>query len=205
MTDARACLIVGRPNVGKTLFLIQFARYLGLKSAAFTFVDPGGVTVVESLTPARARLRLVSARPHETRRLQHVEVSLNGGRTRRPLLLTDSTGVPERVHPHPDVRRGVVQTLRALQEAAVVLHVIDAAELGEQGWGASISPVDDQIARFAAGRCPYLVLANKMDLSWSRPGYGALRRALEGRTVVPVSALRGTGFREVRAFLSRHL
>lgn len=205
MSGRPSCVIVGRPNVGKTLLLVRFAEYLGLQEAEFEFVTPDGAVRRERLPLSRARALLVTPRRHETRGLQRIELELRRGKGARAFVLTDTTGLPDGIHASADVRLGAALALVALREAACVLHVVDAAAIGEAGPGGGIYPVDRQIAAYASLRAPYALLANKMDLPWARAGYERLRREFAGLRLIPVSALRGTGLREVRDLVRRCL
>src|SRR5690606_10867293 len=101
------------------------------------------------------------------------------------------------------VRLAVAQTLRALRWAHATLHVIDADRVGREGRDA-IAEVERQIARYLPLRAPYAVLANKMDLPFAPRGLATIRKEFAGRTVLPISALRQSGFREVRRFVVRY-
>lgn len=201
MTAARACVIVGRPNAGKTMLLLQLARHCGLRCAELELVDPDGRSRRRVVTTARPGAPWVTPVPHETRRLQRLQLAL-AGRGRPPWTLCDTTGLPDGIHPDPEVRRAVAQTLRALREAALIIHVVDAAALGDGDADAPLPRVDAELWRLAAGHDRYLAVANKMDLPWARRGYERLRRQLPAPPL-PVSALRGTGLAELRTALAR--
>lgn len=202
MTPARPCLVVGRPNAGKTLVVLSLLQQVGLREAEFEFVTPTGESQRRRLSLARARALLVTPLPHETRRLQRVLLVVRRPGRSEPWLLVDSTGLPDGVHPDPQVRLAVAQTLAALGSAAAVLHVVDAAALGEAP-GSGLSRVDLELARYAPQRAGYAIVANKADLPWARSGIDALRRAFPQHPVWPVSALCGTGVRSLTFWLGR--
>lgn len=196
----KRCLIVGRPNVGKTTFALGFAAFLaGSPSLAAARVELQGEGGRLSLAAAQARL--VGPQPHTTLRLQKLAIRLPGGKGRRSVELVDTAGLDDGVHPDPQVRGGMAETLRALQNADLVLHLVDAAQAGQDGAAAALGDIDRQIARFASLRGAYAVLANKLDLIWARAGYLKVRDEFPDRAVIPVSALRRSGFREVRTFV----
>ncbi|HEY8414587.1 MAG TPA: GTP-binding protein HSR1, partial [Thermaerobacter sp.] len=68
-----------------------------------------------------------------------------------------------------------------------------------------IAEVERQVARYLPLRSPYAILANKMDLPHAARGLATIRGEFRGRAVLPISALRQTGFREVRRFVARYL
>jgi 50S ribosomal subunit-associated GTPase HflX len=199
---------VGRANVGKTLFLCNFAASLGARAIQLFAVTADGGRAAQDIPLARAREILVSARPHATLALQGVEIRMGRGKADHAVQLLDSTGLADRVHPDAAVRAGMAQTLRTLREADALLHMVDAALAGDAD-AAGVGEVDRQIAAFAAAPGPrrrrYAVLANKMDLPAAARGLRRLRAALPGCLVIPVSARTGAGFREVRLFVADRL
>ena len=200
----RTALIIGQANAGKTLFLLNFARYLGVERAEMTVQAAEGGTFTRPCHVERDRPLLVGDEPHTTRGLQSLAVSLPARKRARVVVLTDSTGLVDGIDEDRHVRLAVAQTLRALRLADAVLHVVDADRVGRQG-RAAIAQVEVQIARYLPLRAPYAVLANKMDLPAAAAGLVTIRRVFHGRPVFPVSALKRTGFREVRRFVARYV
>ncbi len=184
----RHCVIVGQPNTGKTLFLLQFAAYLGLSVLDVRRLEPEGR----------------GTGTHRTRRLQSVEVRFPLRKSLRAVRLTDTPGLTDDVHPEAEVRRAMAAALQAFREAGLVLHMLDAARAGELGAAAAIGRIDRQIAAYASLRGPYAVLANKIDLPLARDGAEVIAREFPGRRVIPISALERLGFREVKAFVWRN-
>lgn len=202
-SEVKECLIVGKPNVGKTLFLLNFSQFLGLKVGDITRENPDGSLETRAYRLEQARDTLVGEEPHTTRGLLALTVSLTRGKARLKVTLVDSTGLTDSIHSAEDIRRAMVQTLRRLRKADLVLHLVDAAEVGLSPL--ALGEVDYQIARYASQRCPYLILANKMDLPAAASGYRVIKEAFSGYNVLKISALEKTGFREVKAFLSKNL
>lgn len=198
-------LIVGQVNAGKTLLLINFAAHLGVRELALDVTWPSGVREKYRYSVEQAREILVDGTAHTTRGLQAVELQLPRGKGRKTFRLTDTGGLIDTVHEFPDVRLAIAQTLRALRRAALVLHVMDAAAIGNRGVQGTVGEVDRQVAAFAPLQCPYAILANKMDLPWAQTGLMKIAREFAPRRVIPVSALTGRGFREVKSFVWDHL
>ncbi len=192
--------------MGKTLFLCNFAASLGARAVQLFAVTSDGSRAAQDLPLARAREILVSDRPHATLALQGVQIRLGRGKADEAVQLLDSAGLADRVHPDGAVRAGMAQALRALREADAVLHMVDAALAGGPDPAAAVGEVDRQIAAFAAAPGPlrgrYAVLANKTDLPRAAAGLRRVRAAFPGSLVIPVSALTGAGFREVRLFVA---
>jgi 50S ribosomal subunit-associated GTPase HflX len=200
-------LIVGKPNVGKTLFFLNFAEYLGLDSIKVTIVDPDKTENTVTYSPDRARELFVGATAHTTQRLQSVVVSLPVGKGSRRLLLVDTSGLVEGIHESAAVRRAMAQTLRSFRDAELVLHMVDASNVGREDAVEAMGELDLQLARYGPLRVPYLLLVNKMDLPWARTGLRLIKQKFEPYNIriIPVSALEKQGFREVREFLQRHV
>lgn len=202
----RSFLLVGATNAGKTLFAVNFAAYLGARSLRLrrlALAAPGDGDVVIPFDAARRSL--VSGEPYQTRDLAAIDLQLSVGKARRGFAMVDSAGLAEHIHADADVRKGMAQTIGALIHADVVLHVIDAARVGEDGPALGLGRIDYEVARYARLRPGYLVLANKIDLPEADRGLGVIREAFGRDRVIPVSALTMRGFREVRAGVRRLL
>lgn len=191
------CLLVGLPNAGKTSFALAFAEHLGVRWGDWRPEDPlagkGGLAVAGVRPP-------VGPAPFTTRWPWSAWLPLDGARR---LRLVDSPALYEDVPPERPVRAAAARTLQLLMDAAVILHVIDAAAAGA---GAPVAAVDRGVAEFAARRgIRRAVLASKSDLPLARLGRERLEAELAPARVIPVSAVSGRGFREVRAFLAGDL
>jgi len=206
-------LVIGRTNVGKTLFCIQFAEYMGLRDLQWLIERTDGRTEQRRMSLSEAKSTLSDATSHRTRSLQSLRLELPRGKGSRQLLVTDTTGLADGIHPETRVRESMAQTLLALIESPVVLHIVDAAKIGKEGGelnssskrplGSGWSNLDEQVAALAAHRPGYLILANKLDLPGARSGYRMLSNYFSRHKVIPVSALQGTGFREVKQHVWR--
>lgn len=201
----KRCIVIGQPNAGKTLFTLHFAEYLGVTVARIAFAEADGRRREAAYSLADAVASLTSATPHQTRHLQSLALELPAGKGTKQFELVDTSGLVDGIHPDVAIRRAMAQTLAAVREAAVVLHVVDAAALGRSGSVSAIGEVDYQVAQFAQMRGGYLLLANKMDLEGAQEGLARLRREFVGHPIAPISALHKQGFHEVKAFVGRHL
>lgn len=203
----KECLIIGKPNAGKTLFLINFAEFLGARELKLVkgWRGRGGAYEEFSLTLPRARALLVSAQPHTTRELQTVEVFLPRGKGKRHVSLTDTSGLVDGIHQDESVRRAMAKTFRAIHDADFILHLIDASKVGTSGAVEGMGELDYQIARYAPLQCRYAILANKIDLPWAGMGLMKLEKEFRDQRIFPVSALSRRGFKEVKSFVWSHL
>lgn len=208
----RHSVVIGKANVGKTLFCIHFAQYIGVREMTWLIERTDGRTEHVRTSPKAAEETLSGELPHKTRCLQSVCLDFARGKGMRQFLLTDTTGLTDGIHPEVDLRRAMAQTLRAIVNADVVLHMVDAAAIGEAGsvekgkhLGAegAWSALDDQIAELGDHKSGYLILANKMDLQSAKRGYRELSKRFTRHRVVPISALHQSGFREVKQHVWR--
>jgi GTPase Era involved in 16S rRNA processing len=203
----KRCLIVGKPNVGKTLFFLNFAHYMGLTSLKLRLVDPDGTENELQYSIERAKELFVGETAHTTKRLQSITLHLPAGKGKRELVLIDTSGLTEHIHEDRSLRRAMAQTLHAFRQAEVVLHIIDVSTIGREDAVEAMGELDLQLARYGPLRVPYLILANKMDLPWAHTGLRLLtdKFSAEAVKITPISALKEQGFREVQLFLQTHV
>lgn len=186
---AKSAIIIGRPNAGKTLFALQFAEFLGVKQWS---LERAG----EPVDPSE-RAHLVGPFPHTTRHVQAIGLTMRAGKRKAALRLLDTAGLTPGIHEDPSVRAAQAVTIRHLLGADLVLHLFDAAAPDP------IDEIDREVQAGAPGA--YAILANKIDLPGAAEGVRRLRQAFGGRPLFPISALHKTGFREVAAYVARHL
>lgn len=199
----KECLVIGQTNVGKTVFVVNFARFLGLKKLEMSFRYPDGMLVKKSYQMEGARQELVGSTPHTTRALQSIIVQLPAGKGKKELTITDTSGLTDSIHKDEIVRRAMAQTLASVRQADLIIHLLDAARVGETNGSEGIGTIDYQVAEFAQMRGNYCILANKMDIPAARLGYVKIRQEFPGHLILPVSALKQTGLKEVKAFVLR--
>ncbi|MBD0291287.1 MAG: ribosome biogenesis GTPase Der [Thermoleophilia bacterium] len=146
--------------------------------AVVGFPNVGKSTLVNRLSATRAAV--VFETPGVTR--DRKEVVCEWGRSR--FLLVDTGGV-DLADPSPLTRQVGEQARRAVEEADLVLFVVDAK--------AGVTPGDEEIAALLRrARKPVLVLANKLD-DPRREDEALEFHALGLGDPVPVSALHGHG------------
>ncbi|HHW08789.1 MAG TPA: GTP-binding protein HSR1 [Firmicutes bacterium] len=199
------CLVIGKTNVGKSVFVLHFAHYLGVSEVRLTCEDPEGRRREKVFAVENAVRDLSGATPHQTLCLQSIKLELPVGKGRKLLELVDTSGLSEGIHSDINVRRAMAQTLANVREAKIILHMVDASRAGMTGAVEAIGEVDYQVAQFAQMRGGYLILANKMDLPAAKTGLALIRREFAGHTIIPISALYGHGFREVKQYVCRWL
>lgn len=205
MVSLKACIVIGKANVGKTLFAINFAGYLGITSLEIEFTPADGKTYRRTLSQPEALQSLISPNPHHTLGLQRIQIQMPGFKGRKEFALVDTSGLTEDIPEQPLIRRAMAQTLAQVREAAIILHLVDASSVGKLGAVEAMGQVDWQVAQFGGMRDGYAILANKMDLPEAAAGLAQIRQELPGHPILPISALLRTGFSEVKQFVWRHL
>lgn len=191
-------LITGKPNVGKTLFFLQFASFLGSERLNLALQSTGQGSVPIS----RARRLLVDQAAHTTRELRPVELELPRGKGKVALRVFDSSGLTDGVHPDQQLRRAMADTIRCLQESDVVLHLVDADAAG-RNYEQHVTAVDYELYSFGHTRPAYKLLANKLDLPAGRAGLSHLQSEFGTANVLGISAKTGQGLKQVKRFLGR--
>ncbi|MGB8955278.1 MAG: GTPase [Tumebacillaceae bacterium] len=199
----RNCLVIGRTNVGKTIFCINFAEFLGLRRMDVYFQLPDGTTRQRKYDLASARTELSGPGQHTTRSLQSISLELPRGKGVRQFKLTDSTGLTDGIYPDLEMREAMAQTLHELRHADCILHLVDAAEVSRADGLQPIGELDLQIAELGGHKHGYLCLANKVDLPEGQRGFRLLQKQFKGLKVLPVSALYRHGFQEVKEHVWR--
>ena len=199
------CIIIGKTNVGKTLFAINFAEYLGCKVIKVTSIYPDGRQIENSFTIREAILQLTNEKPHKTRCLNKIAVTIPVGKKKKHVMILDSTGIIDGIHPESNVRKAISQTLAKIRECKIILHMIDVSNVINRGLVNSLGEVDYQIANFAQMRTGYVMLANKIDIPGSETGLNKLREEFPANLILPISALYKRGFKEVKDFVIRNI
>lgn len=202
----KQCIIVGQTNVGKTAFALSFAESLGLDKVEIVFTYPDGFATRQAYALSIARQELIGPSAHKTRCLQSIALTLPAGKGVKHIKLVDTAGLTDGIHAETEIRRAIAQTLQQVRAADLILHMVDAAQIGRQGESEqTLTEVDRQIASFAQSRGIYVLLASKMDQSSAQQGLVRIKLLFPNQLVVPVSALNKTGMKEVRAIVARHL
>jgi len=199
------CIIIGKTNVGKTLFTINFAEFLGLKKINVVLEYHDGSQHSRSYTIREARTYLTDPSPHKTLCLQIVTVNIPKGKGKKKIKLIDTSGLIDGIHPDENIRKAISQTLANVRTADLILHIVDAAVIPNNGVVESLGEIDYQIAQFGQMKYGYALLANKMDLPEAERGLDKLRDEFKGLYIIPVSALYKQGFNEVKKFVSRNI
>lgn len=199
----KRCIVIGRPNVGKSLFVIRLAESLGVNQIEVQVTEPSGERKKVIYPLDEAILELSGPKPHQTLRLQSVRIQLPVGKGVKEVEMIDTSGLIDGIHRDRHVRQAMAQTLTEVRDADLILHIIDAEKAGEAGVVKAIGDVDYQVAQFAQVREAYSILANKMDLPRAERGLARIRAEFPGHVILPISALHMRGFKEVKRFVRR--
>ena len=199
------CIVIGKANVGKTLFVLNFTNFLGISEPMLDFDYADGKQHRQAFTTHNAILELTSEKAHHTLGLQHMDVTLPGVKGQKQFTLTDTCGLAQGIHGEALIRRAMAQTIAALQGAKIILHMMDAHHVANSENLGELGEVDWEIAQYGGTRSGYGILANKMDLIDAGKGLLKIRKEFPLQAVIPISALQKRGFREVKHFVWRHL
>lgn len=197
----KECAIVGRPNSGKTLFVLGFTGYLGAKVVDVTAREYDGLITSRHYRLEEAKAVLSGGERHKTKCLQSMVVNIPLGKGMVAVKLTDTCGISENIHEEERLRKAMAQTLTLVRQADIILHIIDAVHILHTR---HYTPnIDQEIYQYGLVKGNYAILANKMDLPLAKEGLKSIRTNFPHAFIVPMSALHGQGFKEVRAYVAR--
>ncbi|SDD43274.1 GTPase [Sporomusa acidovorans] len=199
----RECLIVGRPNSGKTMFALNFAGYLGAKNIDLTFRNYEGIITCRHLSIEDAKRELCGYTLHKTRSLQSMILNMKVGKATINFKLTDTCGVSEKIHADEAIRKGMAQTISLLRSVDLILHIVDLSFISQDF--SNQSPIDLEFYKYGMVRKSYLLLGNKYDLHSAKANLSRLANTFPKATIIPISALYNQGFREVKACVARSI
>jgi len=200
----KQCTIIGKTNVGKTLFLINFSEYLGVKNFNINFLYSNGSEKSISYSYKNAISQLVDKNPHKTLCIQEITLNVPVGKGKKKIKIVDTAGLLDGIHPDVEVRKSISQALSIIRNSDIILHIIDASATKDKDLPNSMGEVDYQIAQFAQLKRGYAILANKMDLPAAEEGLKKIKEEFPGHVIFPISALYKRGFKEVKTFVVRN-
>lgn len=200
----RDIIVVGRPNSGKTMFVINFAAYLGAKSLDVTFRTFDDLLTCRHFSIEEAKRELCSSTAHRTRMLQSIQLRMTVGKTPVDFLLNDTCGIGEAIHPDAAVRCGMAQTLKSLRFADYIFHVVDMVYWLNHPFSAT-GNIDYEIYQYGLARNAYTILANKIDIPLAREQTAKVDAAFPKAKIIPISAMLSAGFKEVKACVARSI
>lgn len=195
--NLRKFIIIGRANAGKTLFLLNFAEFLGYRDLVIRMKTEYDESEKSDLIEA-FKQNMVGEMNNTTKCLQLINMNMPDLKGKKKVLFIDTTGLSSSIHFDQVVRNGMAQTLMLLRENNMILHIIDTASLSEEK---KVDSMDIEIYKYGRKRGNYLILANKTDLDAFKKGFQILNREFRDVKIFKISALNKTGFKEVK----RHL
>lgn len=200
----RECVIVGRPNSGKTMFALNFAGYLGCKTVDITFKDYDNLIFCKHYSLSEAKQELCGIMPHKTRGSQSMMLKLLVGKGIVNFKLTDTCGISEEIADDAGIRRSMALAIGLMRSADYIIHIIDAAIISKE-IARSEYNIDLEIYNYGLHKKNYLLLANKNDLMCGKNNMAQLSALFMQAQIVPISALYGQGFKEVKRRVARNI
>ncbi len=198
------CLVVGKPNVGKTCFVINFAAYMGLKKLKFYIKQPAGFTSTKSYSINIARNKLISTEANYTRNIQAVKLTLPIGKVDKELKIVDSCGLREGIHPDAKIRMAMATTIKHLQNSKLILHIIDLTNIS-RNTDDILPSIDRMIVNFASIDKNYAIIVNKIDLKEYIDNLTLIKKKLTNKVIIPISALYQKGLEEIKTFVLKYV
>lgn len=195
----KKAIILGSTNVGKTLFMLNFAQYLGIQKIFIRFEYPDGKVLNKELSIETAKNTLSSNTPHKTKCLQSIKVKIPIYKGVKEIEIMDTSGLIDGIHPDINIRSSIIQTLDQIINSHLILHMIDVSLVYKKR--DILSQIDRQIINFGKNRGKYVLLANKIDLDYEGKGINYINETINGIYIIPISALYKKGFNEVKTFV----
>lgn len=196
----KECIIVGRPNTGKTLFALNFAGYLGSRNVDITFRAYDDLLSCRHMSIEQAKRELCGSIAHKTLSMQSMLLRVPVAKTTVTFKLTDTCGLIGDIHPEEIIRRGMSQTLKSIRSADLIFHLINLVEFGEEP-----DIIDLEIYNYGQSRHNYILLANKADLAGAIKNVPQIQRFFPLSSVIVLSALTQYGFKEVKSHVARNV
>lgn len=197
----KKALIIGQTNVGKTLFMINFASFVGLKKILLKISYKDGKILNKEMSIEYAKKYLSSKDQYKTEHLQSIKVAFPVQKGKKEIELYDSSGLTDGIHKDIKIRESILQTLSILEESELIIHLIDVSYF-KSIKKCSLNQIDKQLITYGKGKRGYILLANKIDLPESKLGVKYLKENHNDTLVIPISALYKKGFCEVKKNLS---
>ncbi|AKL95382.1 50S ribosome-binding GTpase [Clostridium aceticum] len=198
------CILLGKPNVGKTSFFLNFAEFLGIDRCMLEFIDFEGNVLTKHYSVNTAKNYLISPSPFKTRDVCKIKLSIPIYKGRSDFLLHDTSGLMDGINKNEHVRKSMAETLKYLYLSNIVLHMVDTSAIFTNQIS-TISEIDYQINKYGNSKGCYCILANKMDLKEGAKGLQFLKNEFRNTYIIPMSAIKGMGFKEVRQFVARNI
>ncbi|SNR87990.1 small GTP-binding protein domain-containing protein [Anaerovirgula multivorans] len=198
------CILLGKPNVGKTSFFLNFAEYLGMNSCILEFTDFEGKKSVKKYSIKAAKSYLISSTAFKTKEVCKMKLSIPIYKGKTDIVLLDTGGLIDGINKDESIRISMAETLKHLYIANIIIHMIDASSIYKKQTS-TISEIDYQINQYGNSKGAYCILANKIDLREGLEGLEFLKKEFKDTYIIPTSALKQIGFKEVRKFVSRNI
>jgi len=200
----KEALIVGKTNVGKSLFLVNFTEFLGYKKIYLSIEGVDRRVLNKEMSIDIARKYLSSDKDFKTKCLQSTEIKIPAYKGFKEIRIIDSSGLTDGIHPDLNIRCSIVQTLEKIGAVSLIMHLIDITEYIDEDIN-KISEIDRQLIRYGASNNNYILLANKMDLDIDQKGVRYLKKCFNNVRIIPISALYLTGFEEVKSYVIKSI
>ncbi|SDK49287.1 GTPase domain-containing protein [Natronincola ferrireducens] len=200
----KCCILLGKPNVGKTSFFLNFAEYLGITKCILEFIDYQGMKTVKNYSLSMAKSHLISPSPFHTRDICKLTLYIPIYKGHSEFLLYDTGGLIDGISKDEGIRKSMAETLKYLYDSQIILHMIDASSIYKNQIN-TLSEIDYQLNQYGRSRGCYCILANKVDLKEGVGGLELLKKEFKDTYVIPTSSIKRIGFKEVKKFVSRNL
>ncbi|MFW5998355.1 MAG: GTPase [Bacillota bacterium] len=198
------CMVIGRPNAGKTCFVLNFAEYMGLKKLKLYKKQTAGYTTIQNYGIDEARNKLISKKSNYTKNLQSIKITIPKGKVKKTLKIVDSCGIKNGIHPDPGIREAMANTIKNIKKANLILHIIDISRINPQS-ESILTSVDKMIYNYSRIENNYVILLNKIDLEKYKKNIDLIKKHYHSQNIVSISALYKKGFKNVKKMVLKYV
>ncbi|MBF8984502.1 50S ribosome-binding GTPase [Lutibacter sp. B2] len=195
------CLVIGKANVGKTLFTLNFINYLGFEKIKLTTLKYNGVEKTQEYELEHAKNLLSSDQSYSTSSLQSVDISFPLFNKKKEIKIIDSVGLSEGIENTFKLRKAMLQTLKEIEKSDLIIHIVDLTK------DDCLKPdsIDNHIVDYGISAKKYILLANKTDLLSENRSIVRLQKKFEKQHIIPISALNQKGFHNVKTYIRHNI
>lgn len=200
------CMVIGKPNVGKTCFVLNFAEYMGLEKLKLYKKQTTGYTTIESYGIDEARKELISEKNNHTDNLQSIKINIQSGKVEKTLKIIDSCGIKNGIHPDPKIRKAMAFTIENIKKCNLILHIIDITQINiNKNKKSPLSCVDEMIFNYSRSENNYAMLLNKIDLKKYSSNLDFIKKHYNLNYIISISALYKKGFKDVKRLVLKYV
>ncbi len=180
-------VLTGKREVGKTLFMLQFAEYIAEENGFdCLYQSEQGV----HLKKVSDRIKAWDIY-HKGVQKQYLpqSICLFDKAQKKHFKFTDTYGLTDGISYHKEERRKIKHTLETVIQSRHLIHMIDYKQIEKRG----LDPIDQELYQLGKNKHFYLMVLNKSDMDASMAKFTDFQKRLK-IPMLPVSSMYKEGF-----------